>query len=446
MVPPMTKADFDKLVEARVDERVDERFALLIKKFGLQNVVGDNMNNPITPNHVGSQSADFNPFESLKEPQKCTLAVEIGKDKVIVAEAMIHNELKGNVVHFVKLCDGNIRVSVKRVMQGHEDTPIPVPSSFIQTLGESIDSFIQWQKHLVFLSSNDQAMNIPNNPSNEEQQVQSGNATNESVVEPTRYFNPAEHVPSLSAKCAHLESVLSTFEDEKFFEFGNNKAAFCYRGDQVTGASKEDFIELINSRCTGCPVISVYILALRDQYGAHFNSDGIGCFCPNTISKSSLEKDTNGTVRYMKYAMEQQGSKNLIFCPYHQDGHWSLLVICLTNRHVYSFDPKKSGVRKYEIHNHLNNAFKAYQIGRGRSKKEHKLSWSTINCAQQKGSSESGYFIMRYMFEIVGKHHKSTNLKEGHHEDFGERRTPYKEDEINEARDVIAEYFVINMA
>ncbi|KAL6541870.1 putative phospholipid-transporting ATPase 8 [Orobanche gracilis] len=62
-------------------------------------------------------------------------------------------------------------------------------------------------------------------------------------------------------------------------------------------------------------------------------------------------------------------------------------------------------------------------------------------CPQQGGLFESGYFIMRYMFEIVQHYHNSTNLSKK----LNGTATSYLEEEINEIRDVVADYLVMNI-
>ncbi|KAL6530244.1 hypothetical protein OROHE_014597 [Orobanche hederae] len=121
-----------------------------------------------------------------------------------------------------------------------------------------------------------------------------------------------------------------------------------------------------------------------------------------------------------------------------QKEHWVLLVICLQKRYVHVFDPVNTGKRKYDIKAHLNTTFKAYQIAKGRPKQTKTLSWNNEKCPQQGGLFESGYSIRRYMFEIVQHYHSGTNLSK----ELNGTTTSYLEEEINEIRDVVADYLV----
>lgn len=102
------------------------------------------------------------------------------------------------------------------------------------------------------------------------------------------------------------------------------------------------------------------------------------------------------------------------------------------------FDPLRKK-RSLAIKFPMNNAFRSYKALSGRSMGT-KLTWNSGQCPQQVGPRECGYYVMRFMFEIAEKHHSSEDLAT----DFS-RTTPYAEEEINEVRDIWAEYFVANI-
>ncbi|XP_021751212.1 uncharacterized protein LOC110716868 [Chenopodium quinoa] len=110
----------------------------------------------------------------------------------------------------------------------------------------------------------------------------------------------------------------------------------------------------------------------------------------------------------------------------------------MTKREVYIFDSMRQK-RNLAIKFPMTNAFRNYKTLGGQSKGS-KLTWHLGQCPQQLGGRECGYYVTRYMFEIMQYHHNSEDLIT----DFS-RSTPYTNEEINEVRDIWADYFVCNV-
>ncbi|XP_056694942.1 uncharacterized protein [Spinacia oleracea] len=85
------------------------------------------------------------------------------------------------------------------------------------------------------------------------------------------------------------------------------------------------------------------------------------------------------------------------------------------------------------------SAFRSYKRLSGQSKGT-KLTWIPAQCAQQPGSLDCGYYVMRFMYDIIMNHGNSQDLTK----DFS-RTLPYSPEEINEVKDFWANYFVNNV-
>ncbi|XP_056683256.1 uncharacterized protein [Spinacia oleracea] len=85
------------------------------------------------------------------------------------------------------------------------------------------------------------------------------------------------------------------------------------------------------------------------------------------------------------------------------------------------------------------SAFRSYKRLGGQSKGT-KLTWIPAQCAQQPGSLDCGYYVMRFMYDIIMKHGNSQDLTK----DFS-RTLPYSPEEINEVKDFWADYFMNNV-
>ncbi|XP_065864379.1 uncharacterized protein [Euphorbia lathyris] len=121
--------------------------------------------------------------------------------------------------------------------------------------------------------------------------------------------------------------------------------------------------------------------------------------------------------------------------------HWILLVLSLANRVVHVFDSNKSGVHQFAIRLIMNKAFKNIQIGKGAHRNNQSLEWRSEKCSQQIGATECGFYVMRNMFEIVQYHSESENLTR----DFATKSMAYSEEEINDVRDIWADYFGVEI-
>ncbi|XP_065856998.1 uncharacterized protein [Euphorbia lathyris] len=109
------------------------------------------------------------------------------------------------------------------------------------------------------------------------------------------------------------------------------------------------------------------------------------------------------------------------------------------NNEVYVFDPKRTSSKfvNSPVKEHMSSAFLGYQQMESKRKAKPPLKWIVAKCPQQKGSTECGYFVMRYMLDIILQHRDFQELKDV----FG-RTTPYTEDELNEVLDIWASPFM----
>ncbi|XP_021747893.1 uncharacterized protein LOC110713755 [Chenopodium quinoa] len=145
----------------------------------------------------------------------------------------------------------------------------------------------------------------------------------------------------------------------------------------------------------------VSILALSDLLDT-VDVASIGFMCPEMISETYLHSDANRILLYMTHVMEKQKSKQFILCPYHEKNHWVLLVLCMAKREVIIFDSLRQK-RNLVIKFAMTNAFRSFKALSGQSRGS-KLTWHLGQCPQQLGGRECGYYVMRYMYEILEHH------------------------------------------
>ncbi|KAL1805064.1 hypothetical protein ACET3Z_028132 [Daucus carota] len=149
---------------------------------------------------------------------------------------------------------------------------------------------------------------------------------------------------------------------------------------------------------------------------------------PISLEKKKSHKMTpKGKVQDSE-KVESKGNKRYILAPYIQDDHWMLLLFCLHESAIYVFDPLKKD-RTIRLKTPARMAFKLYvsQGGQRNNRKEFLWHHTEVKCPQQ-GDMDSGFFVMRYMYDIVmlSQKNPNMNLKVG----LGSRS--YTRKEINE--------------
>lgn len=86
-------------------------------------------------------------------------------------------------------------------------------------------------------------------------------------------------------------------------------------------------------------------------------------------------------------------------------------------------------------------AFKlyAYQGGARNNKKEFLWHYVDVQCPQQEGGTECGYFVMKYMHDIVMLYQKDPNSNWN----VCLASKSYTKKEINEIRELWAKFFIV---
>ncbi|XP_065850143.1 uncharacterized protein [Euphorbia lathyris] len=212
------------------------------------------------------------------------------------------------------------------------------------------------------------------------------------------------------------------------------------KANDSDSSKKEDVTQLLRGDRLSVSVLQVFMLAMIDRYPYKFDLNSITFMCPSKVSATMLRSSPDASLKYMRHMMEQC-SKRFIFYPYHEENHWILLVLSLANRVVHVFDSNKSGVHQFAIRLIMNKAFKNIQIGKGAHRNNQSLEWRSEKCPQQIGATECGFYVMRNMFEIVQYHSESENLTR----DFATKSMAYSEEEINDVRDIWADYFGVEI-
>ncbi|XP_021863005.2 uncharacterized protein [Spinacia oleracea] len=217
---------------------------------------------------------------------------------------------------------------------------------------------------------------------------------------------------------------------------------FHFEKDAETFVTAEDITLLLRGARLNISVVQLFMMFLIDQYKSSFDSSHIGFLCPERIEASNVRHHHKVTSNYMSNVFlssrdRGDAGNQLILAPYFEEEHWMLIVINLTCGKAFKFDSSKSEKeRSLTIKDCLDMAYNVYEV-QGRKGRSSKLKWFSIKCAQQTGGAESGYYVMKFMHEIVTMYNDCQNMEK----DYQRGDEPYNDEEINEVLEQWAVFF-----
>ncbi|CAJ2656755.1 unnamed protein product [Trifolium pratense] len=142
--------------------------------------------------------------------------------------------------------------------------------------------------------------------------------------------------------------------------------------------------------------------------------------------------------------------EKIILAPYNVGIHWVLFVINPDAEVIYFLDPlggepSDHGSIKTKFENAI-QIYRAWCENKISKSKKDKIKWNKIKCPRQRNTIDYGYFIMRFMKEVImeypnkipdnyfSRHRHSTYSKEKLDEVKEEWATHMVEDVINDAK------------
>ncbi|XP_019156961.1 PREDICTED: uncharacterized protein LOC109153561 [Ipomoea nil] len=236
----------------------------------------------------------------------------------------------------------------------------------------------------------------------------------------------------LGDNCKQLVNLLIFLPSGKdYIDLEIDQTIFHHRNVSNIYVMMEDIQDLLMMNWLDVSIIQVFILFLN-RLCNESGVTSIGFACPTQISEDMVNLNSAAVTTYLIHVMDQHKNKQFILAPYHQEHHWLLLVICVCSRNVYVFDPKACN-RTIEVKPCVNIAFRSLRTnGRG----PRTGNWKQCKCPQQPGGVECGYYVLRYMYEMVTKYSSIDCLDEVF------EQNSYSINEIDEIRDLWAKHFL----
>ncbi|KAK9939473.1 hypothetical protein M0R45_016168 [Rubus argutus] len=109
----------------------------------------------------------------------------------------------------------------------------------------------------------------------------------------------------------------------------------------------------------------------------------------------------NCIVLYQRYLYNVLTQCQLFMLPYNADSHWTLTIVDPDIETVYFLDPMKRRLGTREWIGIVDSAIAMYNVYKGR-KGQSSVIWKNLNgIPPQPSDKECGYFVMRYMRDII---------------------------------------------
>ncbi|XP_019155140.1 PREDICTED: uncharacterized protein LOC109152007 [Ipomoea nil] len=418
-------------VEAKMNPKIETMDQQL--KFLMKNIPGTHLfsggvsaGTPLSdplPTRSNCHSVDTYPITTIQSPKMCLLAVCPNGTPIVVAKGMAHPSTDETMVNHQPLLPNCVKVSVDEVIKGREQFNLPLPDQQYVTIADIVDSFAQWPMHLVSLEESLSKQN--KKPKDQSVDLSTTGARAPIVGD--------DVLPHLGEHCKCLVDLLIGFPLGKdCIELELDKAIFHHQNTRSIFVMMNDITDLMMMNWLNVSIIQVFVLFLN-QLCNQYEVRSIGFVCPTQISHTMLKSNFRKVISYFVHVMEQHKDKNFILAQYHQDSHWLLLVICIRSKSICILDPLPSNRDIGLIKGSMNLAFRSVPTG-ARVKK---INWKPCKCPRQPRGHECGYYVMRYMYDIVTKYSSVDNLDGAFESD-----SPYSIHDINELREHWSKFFL----
>ncbi|KAM5549788.1 hypothetical protein ABKV19_000950 [Rosa sericea] len=319
----------------------------------------------------------------------CKLA--IGSVEHIVAYATVMEcEDPSQLVHGTPLGDGNVRVSIYAALEEKAKVPFPVKDE-IETVKQAMGSWVAWPKHLVIKS----AVKKPTKDNADKKKKRKEIGEEDSEIE----FGLAKLAPSLPASL----KMLCLWGEDALKD--GNTISF-YMEPEVFGYSRKTFIlgkdvrRLASMREVTGTCIAVYQRYLYDQLKAYKMLDMVAFVDPSLIGAVGCG---NGTVKaqHIKDRLVTAKPGQMFMLPYNSGDHWMLTLVDPEKGNAYFMDPLKRRLPIGDWMSIVDTAMRMYNAEKNKQSRS-SVHWKNLaGIPPQPNNKECGYFIMRYMRDII---------------------------------------------
>ncbi|KAI5437160.1 hypothetical protein KIW84_023327 [Lathyrus oleraceus] len=317
----------------------------------------------------------------------------------LVGKGKVHNT-SGDLLHHRPLPDGHLKVSVDVVLD--KDALLPIPDIVSETtlLRDAIGSFVAWPLDLIFID--------------DEVFAQGSQQLSQKIG--SRQKNkrdlPVTSLPKKGAFVPRYQISLETLVDSSDMATAGairlldmEEDIFGYSCTETVG--KEDLEHIFRHQELGVGVIHTYIRFLYDNFmrGNDQLSNRFRFVSSSLVNKALICREPDSCREYLVKRFMASSTNNLYLWPYNSGCHWLLLAIDPLKEVVYFLNSIDGEWTNYPDMKQLVDTsikvFRSQRQARVPRTKSSNITWIKVQCPLQRNGIDCGYFVMRFMREII---------------------------------------------
>ncbi|CAL2265641.1 unnamed protein product [Prunus armeniaca] len=300
-----------------------------------------------------------------------------------------------------------------------------------QKMGETIDEGKKEEEK----ENKDEGKEEDTNVEEKKEEKQDEEKHDEEGDEVLDYSN-VEVPSSLQSLCGYVETTLKP--QGKIMTFNIEKEVF--GADRSTFVLHEDITQFAGMEEIGATVVVVYMRCLYDLLREANMCSMVGFIDPAQVSANAGSLTDRS--RIVASRLQKTDGEQIFMMPYNPGRHWVLLIVRAKRETVYFLDPLPGNrVVDEEGKNIVNSALKIYNSHIGRTGRKAPI-WKTLpGTPKQPSSVECGYYVMRFMRDII----MDPSLEFEKKFAKGKDQAPYPQAAIDEVRKEWAEFVCLHM-
>ncbi|XP_038895930.1 uncharacterized protein LOC120084092 isoform X2 [Benincasa hispida] len=342
--------------------------------------------------------------EEILEGIPCHLAIG-SVDNIVAVGTMFESDAQCPSINEIPLGPDNVRAMVDIVMG--EDVALPIPQKDkIKTLDQAIGNFVAWPRKLVITTKEKKA------PSP---------TTSKSIAQSSKYTDVHVTIKLLNRYAMHsmqVDDMIQINLSEQIL--GKEKTIYLQR---------DDIIQYCGMAEIGYSCILAYIACLWNACDSEITKKFV---IVDQATISSHVKPQELRSKNLINRLEMVSLDQLVLIPYNTGCHWILIIINLQENCVYVMDSLRSKILE-EFQGVINTSLKNWQAKHSLEQYRTRIRWKPIKCPRQFGAIECGYYVQKYIREIV----QNSNT---HISNLFNTRLAYEQKEIDAVRLEWAEF------
>ncbi|KAL6574303.1 hypothetical protein OROHE_001207 [Orobanche hederae] len=343
--------------------------------------------------------------------------------RCLVARGKLYNT-KGNTVHGMTLPPGYVKVKIEVSVVPNALFPISVEYGDVTMVSQAIGTIVTWPLQLLEFVR--ECEKIPVQSQNKDKNVQ---RSVESVSSPnkSKKQNKVQESPKVGGSTALANLSFLEMYTQKMLRAGSliklNMEENIFGEEFSEQLLVENIKEIIDHNSLSACIITVFARYLYDKF---ISPNGlISKF--SFISPHVSRDDNQGKAIANILLKDNEVKDRMIFAPCNLAKHWVLLVINPHAEMIYYMDPSSGEPTKYpNLKTKFENALQIYRAH------------SNSKCPRQINVIDCGYFVMRYMKEVIMEN--DNIIPVNYYPDHKDQT--YTKDNLTEIKDDWATYMV----